>query len=273
MPLLSTRGATSAKGFGLTQGGIKVTAEYVIYGGGAAGGGNWGQGGGAGGVQSNYPSPTGGDVVVPGTYPVTVGAGGSPVSSVNTQGGSGTDSIWNSITAGGGMGGAGNAFGNDTLGKSGTPQSFAGGQTVDNPVRGGGGGGSGGAGQPGASGKQGGPGSTYAIYAAGSTTYAGGGGGGGREGTGPGGPGGGGSGAGGNPGGNSQPGTASTGSGGGGAPTGSASGGGATGLVTLRFPAKASPLISVTPGTNTKTSAPNGDAVCTFTVGGTVVIA
>ena len=276
MPLLSTRGAGSAKAFGLTAGSIKVTAEYVVWGGGGGGGGEWGVGGSAGGAAYNYPSPTG-VVLTAGTYPVTIGqggSGGSPFPS-KSPGVAGTSSTWNGYTGGGGQYGNSDGYGvgADTT-FSGTPQSFGNGQGADSPVRCGGGGGTGGAGQPGPNGKTGGAGLSLAIYAPGSNTYGGGGGGGGREGSGPPGPGGGGTGAGGNPGGPGSPATASTGSGGGGGSGAgnSGGGGGAAGFVVIRVPSKASPKVSVSPGTNTKTSAPNGDAVCTFTVSGTLTV-
>jgi len=275
MPLLSTLGAASAKGFGLTQGGVKVTAQYVVWGAGGGGGGEWGVGGGAGGAAYNFPSPTG-LVLATGTYPVSIGQGGSggPGYPAKAPGGAGTSSTWNSFTGGGGQGGNSDGYGVPADSNfSGSPQSFGNGQGADSPVRCGGGGGTGGAGQPGPGGKTGGPGLSLAIYAAGATTFGGGGGGGGREGSGPPGPGGGGTGAGGNPGGPGSPATPGTGSGGGGLGGGGGSGGGgAAGFVVVRVPAQASPKVSVAPGTNTKTSAPNGDAVCTFTVAGTLTV-
>ena len=49
MPLLSTRGAGSAKGFGLTSGGgVPYTITYLVVAGGGSGGGA-GPGGGPGG--------------------------------------------------------------------------------------------------------------------------------------------------------------------------------------------------------------------------------
>jgi len=48
MPLNSTRGAASAKGFGFTAGAALVEVDYLLVAGGG-GGSVWGGGGGAGG--------------------------------------------------------------------------------------------------------------------------------------------------------------------------------------------------------------------------------
>ncbi len=116
MPLNSTRGASSAKGFGfgtasgpafveatggtvLTCGDFKThiftgngcfvvlsagkpsgsnTIEYLVVGGGGGGGARHGGGGGAGGYRQNYPSPaSGGLSITKTTYPITVGGGGA----------------------------------------------------------------------------------------------------------------------------------------------------------------------------------------------------
>ena len=76
MPLNSTRGAGSAKGFGLTSGGKNppVDVDYLVIAGGGNGGNNRGGGGGAGGFRTSFPGGTkitltGGD-----TYNITVGA-------------------------------------------------------------------------------------------------------------------------------------------------------------------------------------------------------
>jgi hypothetical protein len=76
MPLNSTRGAGSAKGFGFTSGGKNppVDVDYLVVAGGGNGGNNRGGGGGAGGYRTSFPggskiSLTGGD-----TYNITIGA-------------------------------------------------------------------------------------------------------------------------------------------------------------------------------------------------------
>ena len=72
MPLNSTRGAGSAKGFGFTARSVApVDVDYLVIAGGAAGGLNSGGGGGAGGLLTGTASLTVGT-----TYGVTVGAGG-----------------------------------------------------------------------------------------------------------------------------------------------------------------------------------------------------
>jgi hypothetical protein len=142
MPLQSTRGAASAKGFGFTAGAnpfISATGgtiltcgdykthvftgpgsfvvtnagkptgsnsvEYLVVAGGASGAGGAGGGGGAGGYRQNYPSPTtAGLPVTATTYPITVGGGGVGGGD-GSDGGQGFDSIFSTITSAGGGGG------------------------------------------------------------------------------------------------------------------------------------------------------------------------
>jgi len=144
MPLNSTRGAGSAKGFGFTAGASilicatggtiltcgdfkthvftgpgtftvskavpTATVEYLVVAGGGGGGGFAGGGGGAGGFRQNFPSPTGLPVSAQG-YPITVGSGGAgvsantPLTSQGTATTPGSNSIFSTITsAGGGFG-------------------------------------------------------------------------------------------------------------------------------------------------------------------------
>jgi hypothetical protein len=118
-----------------------------------------------------------------------------------------------------------------------------------------------------------------------SVTYAGGGGAGGRNGPGsppsqaidgsPGGAGGGGAGArpSGTPGTPATAGTFGSGGGGGGGHFGGAAGGsGGGGIIIIRAPKAAANQVTVSPGTNTKTTAPNGDTILTFTVTGSLVV-
>ena len=91
-----------------------TTVEYLIVGGGAAGGQGCGSGGGgAGGYRTNYPAPgpTGGQPVSATSYPVSVGGGASGNSSQNSTvvGSNGSTSSVFSITSAGGGGGAGNS--------------------------------------------------------------------------------------------------------------------------------------------------------------------
>jgi hypothetical protein len=95
------------------------SVEYLVVAGGGGGGGKViagnfenGGGGGAGGFRQNYPSPaiTGLPVSVA-TYPITVGGGGNPGSGSSqptAQGGTGSNSIFSTITSAGGGGGGGN---------------------------------------------------------------------------------------------------------------------------------------------------------------------
>ena len=254
------------------------TVEYLVVAGGGGGeaypDGNWaGGGGGAGGFRTNYPSPdTGGIAISAQTYPITVGAGGSPGSSQAK----GSNSIFSTITSTGGGGGAkadatGNAYPGGSGGGGGAgpcaygggsgntppvspPQGNNGGNGSGRPGSGGsspwGGGGGGGAGTAGSHvggsasptpgvGANGGDGTANSITGS-SVTYAGGGGGGtypGPGGYGTGGSGGGGRGAG-HPG-SATAGSANTGGGGGGhgecGSGGSAAQAGGSGIVILRY--------------------------------------
>jgi hypothetical protein len=143
MPLNSTRGAGSAKGFGFTAGGpafivatggtiitsgnfkthiftgpgtFEVTkagnkggsnsVEYLVVAGGGGGANNAGGAGGAGGFRQNYPSPAIAGLPVTATsYPITVGSGGAGVVPNTTPGVSGNPSIFSTITSAGGGGG------------------------------------------------------------------------------------------------------------------------------------------------------------------------
>lgn len=113
MPLQSTRGAGSAKGFGLTAGASwDGLLDYLIVAGGGAGGTNNSGGGGAGGYRTSFPGGTKIQVSGPGTYPVVVGAGGtaSPSSPAITPGFNSSfaaPSPFGLTSAGGGRGGVG----------------------------------------------------------------------------------------------------------------------------------------------------------------------
>ena len=89
--------------------------EYLIAGGGAAGGGVIGEvgdvdpgagGGGAGSVVTGTFTN-----LAPGTYTITVGTGGTPTSSTGNSGGS---SSFNSTTATGGIGGRRDGYGGNS---------------------------------------------------------------------------------------------------------------------------------------------------------------
>ena len=251
--------------------------DYRVVAGGGAGGvaNGGGGGGGAGGHRTSFPSPScnaGTMPLGPGSFPVTVGAGGSGAGSPTSPGGgtafTGSDSSFaggSTITsAGGGGGGTGNTSPNtgDSGGSGGgggkTDQSSPGAGAAGNtpPVSpsqgnpggnggnnsGGGGGGAGGTGGNAASpsnpsnGGVGGNGTANSITGA-AVTLAGGGGGNSENGSG-GGAGPGGAGAGGGPAGSPAAGsaTANTGSGGGGADTpGGTSGSGGSGIVIIRY--------------------------------------
>jgi hypothetical protein len=57
-----------------------------------------------------------------------------------------------------------------------------------------------------------------------------------------------------------------------GAPCNSGAAGG-SGIVIVRYPAPVAGAVSLAPGTNVKTTAPNGDGIATFTVSGTLTVA
>jgi hypothetical protein len=101
MPLNSTRGAGSAKGFGLTAGIPTIDVDYLVV----AGGGSAGSGaGGAGGYRTSFPGGTKIKLVKGVTVPVTVG-GGAPAGPAPVGAGSnGIDSSFSTITSTGGGG-------------------------------------------------------------------------------------------------------------------------------------------------------------------------
>ena len=124
-------------------GSFNETVEYVMVGGGGGGGADCGGGGGAGGYITGSTPITG-----PSPLAVVIGAGGQggssdPYPAPKRQGYEGTDTTWNSLTAGyGGGGGYGNSTG-------------ANGNAAPNGSGGGGGGGVGTTRSGGASGPQG----------------------------------------------------------------------------------------------------------------------
>jgi len=106
MPILSTIGAASYRGFVTQSYGTIFSASYLVAGGGGSGGNNWGGGGGAGGVVIGTVSLKTGT-----SYVVTIGAGGPSVvnSPTAVDGNTGSNSIFYAspvITAYGGQGGA-----------------------------------------------------------------------------------------------------------------------------------------------------------------------
>lgn len=120
MPIIGSRGAASAGGFGQRQGQKTVEVQYVVVAGGGAGGSHAGGGGGAGGYRTNVPGqasggPAGGtaeatyEAVVGKALTITVGGGGSGVSPAiyptPTKPTDGSDSVFDEITSlGGGYG-------------------------------------------------------------------------------------------------------------------------------------------------------------------------
>ena len=256
---------------------IPVSAEYLLVGGGGAGGTSHGPGGGAGGVLSGNVSLT-----ALASYAISIGTGGT-INANGSQGGDGVSTTGFGLTAGGG-GGGGKGYsstGSDANGRNGLATNgsgggggstasgggangagFSGGNgNSSSPGSGGGGGGAGSSGSPGtgssagngstggSTGGAGGIGVSNSITGT-ATFYAGGGGGGGWNNAGAAG----GSGVGGNGGGPSSPGqagSANTGSGGGGGGDGGANGGlGGSGVLIIAYP-DSKPAITTIPGTLT----------------------
>ena len=125
MPLNSTRGAASAKGFGLTAGAPAIEVDYlVVAGGGSAGGGA----GGAGGYRTSFPGGTKIKLAKGVTVPVTIGAGAPqapPSAPGPTTGANGQDSIFSTITSTAGGGSTFNAAIPASPGGSGGGGSYA----------------------------------------------------------------------------------------------------------------------------------------------------
>jgi len=306
MPINSTRGASSAKAFGLTAGAALVEVDYLLVAGGG-GGGVWGGGGGAGGYRASAygPAPLNSGTklkLTKGVNPVTVGGGGvfAPGPSILTGppiNAPGTDSILGTLftatgggkgavytnvgpggSGGGAQGGQGVGFGNTP--PVSPPQGNDGGGTpTSNNGSGGGGateaGVSSGTG-PGNPAGRGGAGVTNDINGT-PTAYAGGAGGGASTSL-VGGSGGGGSPCGtGGAGSGSGPGTEGTINRGGGGGSGGydpglgyAGASGGSGIVIVRAPSAVT--FSVSPGTNSTSTTPGGCKVATFTVSGNLTI-
>ena len=263
------------------------TVSYLIVAGGAAGGYDYGGGGGAGGYLAGTAGVGGGV-----SYTVTVGGGGTPVTSYTTSG-SGSNSVFGTLTAiggggaaagGGGPGSAasggsgGGAAWARTSGGSGTSgQGNAGGTSTNasSAQTSGGGGGAGAAGGNGTSGVSSGNGGVgLASSISGSSVYyAGGGGGGGYLGYGVS------AGTGGNGGGGNggiqavapTNGGTNTGGGGGGQGGGPGAGGqggaGGSGVVIISY--STSYKLATATGTYTQTTS-GGNYIFTFTGSGTI---
>lgn len=289
-----------------------LTIDYLVVAGGGAGGGckpgNFaGGGGGAGGVRTSFTpvSTPANYTILPiiaastgTTYNITIGAGGIGVASSSTKGGSGANSIFNTVTAtGGGGGGVGSNDPGLTGGSAGgtapvtttrtnsvgPTQGFRGGGAATATNFGSGGGGGGGAqGVQGTNSKGGDGGIGFQTAITGTATYYAGGGGGGSykppagatSEMGLGGLGGGGDALVRSVG---EPGTDNLGGGGGAATNGDGEGGprsggnGGSGVVILRYPrnyiiAKTGSLISsdATVGSDTVTTFLSGTGTITF---------
>jgi hypothetical protein len=229
---------TSSGTFNVTSAPSGATVEALVVAGGGGGGMYAGGGGGAGGVLYNATKS-----IAVTAYTVTVGSGGSPATNNQTQGTSGNNSVFDTLTSiGGGAGGVqgknplnggsggGMAYDNTTQSTGTAGQGNNGG--IWNAPRGGGGGGGkgavGGLGSVGEVAGNGGIGQQYSVN--GTPTYFGGGGAGGGSGdSGIGGVGGGGN--------SNTAGTPNTGGGGGGGylTHGQAKAGG-SGIVIISYP-------------------------------------
>jgi len=106
MPLQSTRGASSAKGFGFTAGGgAPIDFDYLVVAGGGAANGFISGGGGAGGYRTSFPGGTK-ITLKGGENDITIGAGGVYVPANPRAGGQGVASsvagLTTTITSAGG---------------------------------------------------------------------------------------------------------------------------------------------------------------------------
>lgn len=258
-----------------TMSGGDSTLQYLIVGGGGGGAGGVCGGGGAGGVLQ------GTTVLTPGTYSITVGAGGAQGNAEGIGYDGATSTAFSLSARGGGAGGypghSGGSGGGGCSGRTGgsgtSGQGYAGGSGyTPSPYSGAGGGGAGATGQNGGgSGGNGGIGIASSI--SGTSTYYAGGGAGGSYGQigahgGTGGLGGGGS----TNQGDGGAGTPNTGGGGGGGGyNGNSKGGaGGSGIVIVRW-ATADLDANCTSGGGTLTGS-GSDAICTFTTSGTFTI-
>jgi hypothetical protein len=284
----TTQGWIPYSGFNTVTPVTGYPVEYLVVAGGAGGGANLGGGGGAGGYRTATGFSLNGGVA----YTVTVGAGGAAGVTGGSafQGGTGSNSIFSTITSTGGGGGgyatsagaingtAGGSGGgggslidtaaSDAFGGAGTSGQGNRGGNVSSSARGsGGGGGASAAGGDTSSDTNGAGGAGTASSISGSSvTYAGGGGGGGYPNNGGAG-GAGGGGAGGNPtNGVGTAGTANTGGGGGGGGGGAAPGGnggaGGSGIVVIKY-------IGAQRGSGGTVTSAGGYTIHTFTSSGT----
>ena len=275
-----------------------IPVEYLVVGGGGAGGSRFGGGGGAGGFRSGTLSLRSGNLTV------TVGTGGTPT--INIRGSNGNNSVFSTITAAGGGGGAaendpasnggsggGGSYASSAPGSGNTPstspsQGFSGGTGQATVRLNAGGGGASEAGAGSGSRGNGGAGSVSSITGS-SITYAGGGGGadnrtdGGGQGTGSQPWGTGGAGGGGDGGGTESTGTGDSrsgvgtngtdglgGGGGGGAyaaPNGRLGGNGGSGVVIIAYPSIYPELSSIGVGLTYNQPTRSGFRVYRFTAG------
>lgn len=267
---------------------VPATIEYLVIGGGGAGGTSHGPGGGAGGVLSGTRTLNFSTL-----YSISIGNGGT-INANGSQGGDGVSTTAFDLTAGGG-GGGGKGYsstGTDANGRNGLAVNGSGGGggstatggsgnglgnnggngNSSSPGSGGGGGGAGAAGNPGTgAGSQGATGGAGGIGIQSSITgtatyYAGGGGGGGWTTTGANG-GTGGGGKAGNPGSTGEAGAANTGGGGGGGGDGGASAGpGGSGVVIVAY-SNTQPALTISNGLTYDQPTRSGYRVYRFTAG------
>jgi len=108
---------TGPGNFVVTTGG---NVNYLLVAGGGGAGFDVGGAGGAGGLHYKEDEP-----LTAATYPVTIGGGGTPGPAQNQRGTNGSDSTFNSITAGGG--GGGGSYQNSGPGSSGNSGGGSGG--------------------------------------------------------------------------------------------------------------------------------------------------
>jgi len=251
MPLNSTRGAGSAKGFGLGGGPAGFAVEVLAISGGRGTPGNISAGGGGGfylfsatasapklsapitigGGGPNGPNNIGSDTIVGFAVSITAPGGNPPHNQDGTNtfnaGSPSPPSAPSNSGGGGGAGGNGTGVGVGGVGKA-SP-------SIDGTLRAGGGGGGGYPGRPTGPGTDGGGNGSSAL------------------------------------GGSGSPGSDNTGGGGGGGGGNNGPGGsGGSGIVIIKGPALRT--FTVSPGTNTTSTAPDGSKRATFTVSGSITV-
>lgn len=147
MPILGTRGAGSARGFGTFGGGIPITLSYYVLGGGGSGGGGGSTNNGGGGGGGGHSYSANAELLRSIPYTLTVGSTASAsrfANFVSNGGGNGTSSsggTGNAAPGGTGNTQSGGAGGIPSINQVGGNGGAGYTNPIDSVARGGGGGG------------------------------------------------------------------------------------------------------------------------------------